>query len=124
MKIKKTKNKVVNHCASSLLKEHSHHISIKLGNSFSPYYVSSSKITPKMKMHSIFSRPSVSGKCKCLSNLSFFNSYTQGCFTFEAFLVKDDCVVLWCLRQTEELTSETGEEVQMERGMPLESEKT
>lgn len=28
-------------------------------------------------------------------------------FTFEAFLVKDDGVVLWCLRQAEKLTTET-----------------
>lgn len=41
----------------------------------------------------------------------------QGCFTFKSFLVKDDCVVLWCLRQTEKLTSETRKEMQMKRGM-------
>lgn len=41
--------------------------------------------------------------------------YAQGRFTFESFLVKDNCVVLWCLRQTEKLTSETREEAQMER---------
>lgn len=28
-------------------------------------------------------------------------------FTFESFLVKDDGVVLWCLRQAEKLTTET-----------------
>lgn len=49
--------------------------------------------------------------------------YAQGRFTFESFLVKDNCVVLWCLRQTEKLTSETREEAQMERGMWLEVEK-
>lgn len=48
----------------------------------------------------------------------------QGCSTFESFLVKDDCVVLWCLRQTEKLASERGEEEQMKRGKRLEIEKT
>lgn len=49
---------------------------------------------------------------------------TQGRFTFESFLVKDDCVVLWRLRQTEKLASETREEEQMERGKWTEIEKT
>lgn len=38
----------------------------------------------------------------------------QGCFTFESFFIEDNRVVLWCLSQTEELASETGEEVQAE----------
>lgn len=46
------------------------------------------------------------------------------CFTFESFLVKDDCVVLWRLCQAEKLASETGEEAQMEGGMRLANEKT
>lgn len=32
---------------------------------------------------------------------------SQWYFTFESFLIKDDCVVFWRLRQTEKLTSET-----------------
>lgn len=31
-------------------------------------------------------------------------------FTFESFLVEDDGVVLWCLRQAEKLTAATKEE--------------
>lgn len=40
----------------------------------------------------------------------------QGHFTFESFLVKDNCVVLWCLCQAEKLASGAREEVQMGRG--------
>lgn len=53
-----------------------------------------------------------------------YSMCAQGGFTFESFLVKDDGVVLWCLRQTEKLASETAEEVQMGRGMRSGIEKT
>lgn len=36
-------------------------------------------------------------------------------FTFESFLVKDDGVVLWCLRQAEKLTAETKRERNMKK---------
>ena len=46
-------------------------------------------------------------------------------FTFETFLVKDDCVVLWCLCQAEKLASEKQErKTQMEGDMWLANEKT
>lgn len=47
------------------------------------------------------------------------------CCTFESFFIKDDCVVFWCLRQTEKLTSEKEEVggVQMADDMQLEIEK-
>lgn len=56
--------------------------------------------------------------------LSLYGVCAQGYFTFESFLVKDDCVVLWRLSQTEKLASEAGEEAQTEEGMWWRIEKT
>lgn len=49
--------------------------------------------------------------------------HEQGHFTFESFLVKDNCVVLWCLCQAEKLASGAREEVQMGRGGRREKEQ-
>lgn len=43
------------------------------------------------------------------------NANEQGYYTFESFLIKDNCVVLWSLSQTKELASVTGEEAQNQK---------